>query len=213
MLQFNDKTLLGDSAISESGGIVKDGKIETEVGYILLLVFGFLLPCIGGAWYIQSFAATQFFGLPTVPAQDFIPLIIGTKTVAMFDLWSIDHFAWGVVIGTVLICLAKVEPPRFELLKFVLWMLILAYAWEGHETWMEIGGRGTSIGQWKDGVEHWSNKFLSDPGMVLLGGMLARGVKSSWKPALVYMILWSIANVLAPDCMFIQNMLVLVLGG
>lgn len=77
-----------------------------------------------------------------------------------FDVWSICHFASGVVIGYVV----GSQTNRFWL--FFLISLALGYAWEVVEDEME---------RWTKMVKHhevWFNRWISDPMVVLAGSML-----------------------------------------
>ena len=136
--------------------------------------------------------------------QTSLPLLIGYKDSAVFDLWSVQHFLMGVVTGRII--LQKFKEP----LVFVSAMLFVALAWEGLEILMEAGEMGITISVWKGGFEHWGNRLIGDPLVVTLGGLISRKNHRFWKYALIYCISWLALNVVMPDSMYIQRIL---LGG
>jgi len=133
-----------------------------------------------------------------------LPLPFGYRNYAVFDLWSIHHGFAGVVIGKIV--LQKFEKP----LTFVCAVLIVALSWEGLELLMEYGNMGTAISAWKGGYEHWGNRLIGDPLMVMVGGLIARKNHQIWKYALIYCIVWFSLNAISSDSMSIQRVL---LGG
>lgn len=137
--------------------------------------------------------------------QGLVPQFFGHKSSAMFDLWSIQHFFSGVIFGGFWLS----ERPRTwsEWRDAILLALVLCTVWEGQEFWAEIGGRGEAVATWKDGLEHWTNRFIADPALVLMGAFFYRLVPKSIWPALIYSLIWVIASLITPNCMSIQNWL------
>lgn len=78
----------------------------------------------------------------------------------MFDLWSVIHFCfWAFVSSSVA---ATWEPPLWVHLVYT---LIIGYAWEVFEhfaqrRWPE---------KWSNRIEPWSNSWVADPLLNLLG--------------------------------------------
>jgi class 3 adenylate cyclase len=130
------------------------------------------------------------------------PRLVGDRTVALLDLWSIQHFCAGVLVGA-LLCRGA---PQCNDMRFVLAILALALAWEAMELAMEAGWLGPAVSAWKDGFEHWGNRFIGDPLMVLGGALVARRFRRSWKVALAPASIWLVANVAAPSSMSIQRL-------
>lgn len=141
--------------------------------------------------------------LHLVVAQQFtLPLVVGDRTEALFDLWSVQHFLSGVFIGTVLLL-----PEKRSLKDLLTATLIVAFIWEAAELAMEYGIFGQVISSWKSGFEHWGNRFIGDPLMVVFGSMFAWKFSSAWKWAFIPASVWLVANVVSPTSMSIQQWL------
>lgn len=116
-----------------------------------------------------------------------IPHLFGDQRTSLFDLWSIQHFLAGVLIGSLLIT------PKYERTKK--WQLMLpltiflAFAWEAIEMYIESGGIEVLQSFWNQ-REHWSNRLVSDPLMVIGGGILGYIIHDSWKVAVIPTIIW-----------------------
>jgi hypothetical protein len=134
-----------------------------------------------------------------------LPLLFGDKREAIFDLWSLQHFCSGILIGSLLACVIDASKTAWR--KFALIVLVLALSWEATELAMESGLFGQAIMNWKNGYEHWTNRFVGDPLLVILGGLLTRRYKSAWKWALVPASMWLIVNIASPNSMSIQRLL------
>lgn len=134
-----------------------------------------------------------------------MPMLIGDRSEAMFDLWSFQHFCSGILIGSLLAYVGVASKLTRQ--RFVLLILVIALSWEVTELAMESGLFGQAVAHWKRGFEHWSNRFIGDPGLVILGGLLARRFKSAWKWVLVPVSVWLVANIASPDSMSIQQLL------
>ncbi|MDH4330895.1 MAG: hypothetical protein OEV93_05090 [Candidatus Moranbacteria bacterium] len=116
-----------------------------------------------------------------------IPNFFGDQKTSLFDLWSIQHFLAGVLIGSLLIT------PKYERTKKWHIMLpltiFLAFAWEAVELYLESGGIEAVQSFWNQ-REHWSNRLVSDPIMVIGGGVLGYIIHDSWKIAIIPSIIW-----------------------
>jgi len=134
-----------------------------------------------------------------------LPLLIGDRSEAIFDLWSFQHFFSGMLLGSMLARINATAKISWQ--KFAILMLMLALSWEATELAMESGLFGQAVSHWKRGFEHWGNRFIGDPSMVVLGGLLARRFKSAWKWVLLPTCAWLIANIASPNSMSIQQLL------
>ena len=132
------------------------------------------------------------------------PLLIGDRTRAAFDLWSLQHFCGGVLLGALLMRTPVGSAPRRH---FALFGALLALSWEAAELAMEAGWFGAAISHWKDGFEHWSNRLFGDPLMVTSGCLVARRFGHAWKIVLVPAGIWLLINVTSPSSMTIQRLL------
>ncbi|NQT50213.1 UbiA family prenyltransferase [Candidatus Kuenenbacteria bacterium] len=125
------------------------------------------------------------------------------REAVMLDMWSIEHFLWGVVV------LASLKRffPKLSVMKLLSITLAIAYGWELVEYLLELGVFGEGVSAWKVGHEHWSNRLIGDPLLVLLGGYVQVRWQSAWKWAVLPWMVWGIANYLAPDSMFITRII------
>lgn len=126
----------------------------------------------------------DFMGLPWT-----FPLFIGDRTESIFDIWTIKHTLWGIVMGTLF--LKIISPKLPNSIVYFGTLLITAYTWEGVEVWMEYEVSICELCGWKWGFEHWSNHLVSDPfAMALLGGTIAKKWKNTWKWVLPIFLIW-----------------------
>ncbi len=139
-----------------------------------------------------------------ITGQKSLPLIFGDREDAIFDLWSFQHLASGIIIGSLLVGFFK----KMDLAKLSLIIFAVALSWEALELSMENGCFGTAIAVWKKGYEHWGNRFLGDIPLVIIGGMLSVKYKNLWKVLVIPVILWLIVNIASPNSMYIQQTLI-----
>ena len=155
---------------------------------LLILPFGFIFSYwVGG----RLDSPTQLFG---------------AKTQAPFDFWTLQHLINGIVFA---------RAHRFfqEDLENTVWrkgdclwtILFLAFVWEGFEAGAETGMWGTEIAQWFWGLEHWTNRVITDPLLLGIGGLIYIIYPRSLKPALVIATLWLMMNLIMPDSMALQH--------
>lgn len=76
------------------------------------------------------------------------------------DLWSIIHFCFFAFLGSSIA--AWKEPPLWI---HLLYGVVLSYAWETVEYFLQR--RYTEA--WSGRIEHWSNAWIGDPLVNLLG--------------------------------------------
>ena len=126
------------------------------------------------------------------------PLFFGDKQVATFDLWSFQHLWSGIIITFIF---KKRHNP-------LLITMTLTYLWEALEWWMESGGLGVVVASWKAGHEHWTNRLIGDPGMMAIGLTLYRQQPKVIYPTICLSIVWLIVNIIAPNCMSVQQSLI-----
>jgi len=126
------------------------------------------------------------------------PVLFGDKQVATFDLWSIQHFLSGCIIGALF---RKYQRPIFI-------ALVIAYVWESSEWTGESGLLGDAIAYWKAGHEHWANRLIADPALVAIGAYVSHRFRWVIWGAVPITVTWCIANVFAPDCMAIQQYII-----
>lgn len=149
-------------------------------------------------WILTALIFTLWCAYICTRSELTIPVFFGDKQVAMFDLWSFQHFLSGCIIGALL---RKCQRSIFL-------ALIVAYIWEPSEWAGESGLLGDAIMHWKAGHEHWANRLLADPVLVAIGAYTAHRFHWIIWVAVPITILWCAANVLAPDCMAIQQYII-----
>lgn len=126
----------------------------------------------------------------------------GEKTVATFDVWSIEHLVTGFCIGAVLYL--REPSPR----HYYLYALMIAFMWETLEHYLEIGLFGARVEYWFQGVEHWSNRLLADPALVLLGAYLYRRASYLKWTARIFSVLWLGVHIfIFPHSMYLHTLL------
>ncbi len=145
---------------------------------------------------VAHFAVTHRFDLP---------VFVGDRSEAIFDLWSLQHFCAGILLGAILL--------RSKLFCFATWKemavvaALFALGWEATELAMEAGLFGETVAGWKDGFEHWNNRLFGDPLMVTSGALIARRFSHAWKIVLVPAAIWLLLNIISPHSMYIQRLL------
>lgn len=136
------------------------------------------------------FSVLLFFHLHVTANQNFFPEIIGSRNKSLLDLWSIQHFFSGIVIGSLLIYFGVYHQANY--FNFMLFLFFLALTWEVVELALEINIFERIVIDWRGDHEHWSNRFLSDPLLLLIGGDLACRYPKLWKISLVLIIILGI---------------------
>ncbi len=138
----------------------------------------------------------------------------GYKTVALFDVWSIEHVLSGLSVGALVVKARgyvlvggdvgqRLANVRVDLLG----VLFLSYLWETAEYYLEAGLAAEAVTQWFAGVEMWGNRMVTDPLMVVLGyTVVARHPRLVW-PARVLSAAWLLVHVFVfPDCMYLHRL-------
>ncbi len=119
----------------------------------------------------------------------------------MLDLWSLEHLFWGVVM----FAFFRRRFPDWKVTKLFVLIAAIAYSWELIEYTMELGVFGDSVSAWKKGFEHWSNRFIADPLLALVGAYIQLKWTSAWKWVVCPWALWGVVNYLAPSSVAIQK--------
>jgi len=114
--------------------------------------------------------------------------LIGHKTLALFDLWSICHFLTGIAIGKIA---AKAIHYRWTVSSNALTLVLaVSYGWEVVEYALEAGYAGQQIAYWFQGQEYWLNRLLTDPLLVLSGYLIGGKIQLIVWPARILLIIW-----------------------
>ena len=142
-------------------------------------------------------------------------MIWGIKTVAVFDVWTFEHFLSGISIGALALrCNIKVFKNKLNInsqdIKTgyfdLIFVLLIAYAWETVEHYMESGLAGDVVAFWFQGVEFWANRILSDPLVTVVGYYIARGNPKLVTPARIVSLIWLLVHILIfPHSMYLHE--------
>jgi hypothetical protein len=146
-----------------------------------------------------------------------LDIIFGLKTLAIFDVWTIEHLLTGISIGS---AVKKKSHREFQKVLNVTehehhswWfditgVLFLAYLWESVEHYLEVGLAGARVEYWFQGVEFWPNRLIADPLMLVLGYLIAKKWPVLVWPARCLSLIWLIVHVfIFPHSMYLQELL------
>jgi hypothetical protein len=145
-------------------------------------------------------------------------VFFGDKTISLFDVWSLEHFICGVGIGSFCLYLSKFTLPNNTSngsasvalpIRYYLPMLFaISYFWEAIEFYAEAGYTNIdAVTYWFQGVEYWANRIITDPLMMIAGGILGikKGYLAIW--ARVFSVIWLYFHIMVfPHSMYLQNM-------
>ncbi|MCF7862014.1 hypothetical protein K9M79_07275 [Candidatus Woesearchaeota archaeon] len=141
----------------------------------------------------------------------------GLKTVAIFDVWSIEHLLSGLSIGSLVkkdnrrhlkkyypsINFTKSTKIRIDFLG----IMFLAYMWETLEHYLEEGIAGKAVEYWFQGVEFWPNRFIADPLMLIIGYWLACRYPKLVIPARIFSGIWLFVHIFVfPHSMYLHEL-------
>ena len=134
--------------------------------------------------------------------------LIGHKTTAIFDIWSVVHFLTGCGLAYPMATLSQ----RFKLgeREKIALVLLISAIWELVEIYLELGTIGGEAVQfWFQGVEHPLNRIFGDQILLLLGYLLTRNsMRASLlaKTASGAWLLWHVFFL--PHSMWVQDTLI-----
>jgi hypothetical protein len=147
-------------------------------------------------------------------------LLFGNKTEALFDIWSLEHFISGVGLSLIFAYLAKITfvesfannekstvlPIRYYFPLF----LSLAYCWEAFEFYAEAGYTNIAgVTHWFQGVEHWANRLITDPIMLIIGALIGLRQTKLVVWARCFSIIWLYFHIAVfPDSMYLQRLMI-----
>lgn len=137
------------------------------------------------------------------------------KSVAMCDVWSVEHVLSGLSIGYMVkqkngaeigLLLKRPRHKKCSLHFDLVGVLCAAYAWETLEHYLETGLAGQRVEYWLQGVEMWGNRLIMDPLMLVLGyWIVSRYPKLVW-PARIASAAWLIVHIFVfPNSMYLHE--------
>ncbi len=137
-------------------------------------------------------------------------MIWGHKTDSFLDVWSIEHLVMGISLGSLYFLaqrlgLSKLMLP--ETSNRIILILLISFIWETIEHYLETGMAGAGVETWFAGVEHWSNRLISDHLMVIIGVMIYSYFPLLLWPARIFSVLWLFVHIfIFQDSMYLHNL-------
>ena len=140
-------------------------------------------------------------------------MIWGLKTVAFFDIWTLEHLLSGISIGSFSMYLNrnkiknefKIDTHKGYYFDIIL-VLLIAYIWETAEHYLETGLAGESVEYWFQGVEFWANRFISDPLITVFGYFISKFYPNTVTPARIISLLWLLIHIfIFPHSMYLHD--------
>lgn len=140
-------------------------------------------------------------------------MLWGIKTEAAFDVWSIEHIIMGIsvawlaqIIVNKIVGQEQVSETLKKRISFFI-TLMIAYMWETLEHYLETGLAGQTVEYWLQGVEHWSNRLISDNLMVLSGWYIYQQQNKMLAFARVFSAIWLIVHIFVfPHSMYLHEL-------
>ncbi|MDD9912939.1 MAG: hypothetical protein OXR68_05245 [Alphaproteobacteria bacterium] len=144
----------------------------------------------------------------------------GHKTIAFLDFWTLEHILSGVSVGMLSIYFSRyllehLQSPlhiqngdfkKSVVTLHITILLMLAFSWEMLEHYLETGLAGEGVEYWFQGVEHWSNRILSDNIAILFGYFLGMRYPLIVWPARIMSITWLYLHIFVfPHSMYLHD--------
>jgi hypothetical protein len=134
--------------------------------------------------------------------------LFGLKTEAFLDVWSIEHILFGMSVGGIVMFINKKHKAKLASKLNILMILLLAYFWESIEVYLELGAAGDGVKYWFYGVEHWSNRIISDPLMMIIGYYIVRRVPKICNISRVLSCAWLFVHIIIfPHSMYLHELM------
>ena len=136
-------------------------------------------------------------------------ILWGYKDIAFLDIWTIEHIVSGASIGGFLKYYSDkyLESNRNRNVLFFTFLMLLAYMWESVEHYLEAGTAGLVVEHWFYGVEHWSNRLISDPIMLAIGCVFVLRFPVLKWPARIFSVVWLYIHIFVfPHSMYLHDM-------
>ena len=143
-------------------------------------------------------------------------MIWGLKTIAIFDVWTFEHFLSGISIGALAVRInikifknklnlnsQNIRTRYFDLIL----VLLAAYTWETVEHYLESGLTGDMVAYWFQGVEFWANRIISDPLITVIGYFIAIKNPKLVTPARIVSLIWLLVHIfIFPHSMYLHEL-------
>jgi hypothetical protein len=137
--------------------------------------------------------------------------IWGLKTQSFFDVWSLEHILSGVSIAAFSFGYTKKSFSELldnEKVKLAIWVtLCIVFFWETSEHYLEEGLFGETVAYWFQGVEHWSNRIISDNLMIMLGFYIFLKFPKTLYPIRFLSLIWLLVHIFVfPHSMYLHEL-------
>jgi len=141
-------------------------------------------------------------------------MFFGLKTVALFDVWSFEHFLSGMSVGLIVInyirkSFKKYNIKNIDIFKIeIVFLLFLCYLWEVLEHYLETGLLGNSIEYWFQGVEYFANRFIADILVTIFGYLISKKFNNLVLYARILSVIFLIIHIfIFPHSMYLHYLL------
>ncbi len=139
-------------------------------------------------------------------------IIFGDKTLALLDLWSLEHFFTGcnsaLLVGYFVKKYFKIDDQKTIYRVSLLTMLALELYWECLEYYLEDGASYDRVTYWFQGVEYIGNRLITDPIITVLGLVAIIKFPRLKYISLPFSIIWLYIHLFIFDnCMGLQNLI------
>ena len=136
--------------------------------------------------------------------------LFGHKSVALFDVWTIEHFFSGANLCVLFILLRSRfnlgDDPKTKLMLEFFFVLTIELFWEVTEHYLEVGAIIPSVEYWFQGVECYANRAISDPIITMAGFFFIRKFMQFRVFSSVFSAAWLFFHiVIFPHSMYLQD--------
>ena len=139
-------------------------------------------------------------------------ILFGDKTVALFDLWSFEHFFTGCNSALFAAFLVrKFYSGNDDKIFFKFQVLILAVLeiyWESLEYYLEDGASYDVVTYWFQGVEYIGNRLITDPIVTIAGLFFIRKFPKIKYFSIPFSLIWLYVHIFVFNhCMAVQDLM------
>jgi hypothetical protein len=133
------------------------------------------------------------------------------RTVSFFDIWSIEHFIYGITIGSIIILILnkfKIQSRNEYQAIYYLTILVITFLWKIIEHYLESGITNQAVNYWFQGIESWGNRILTAPLLAMIGAYINLKYIFFKRYAQYFSISWLALHIaIFPYSMYLQNII------
>lgn len=136
--------------------------------------------------------------------------LFGHKSLALFDVWTIEHFFSGANLAFLFAFLRSKfnlgDDDKTKLALECLMVLCLELFWEITEHYLEEGAIIPAVEYWFQGVECFWNRAVTDPIITMAGFFFIRNFMQFRVFSSVFSAVWLFFHVIIfPHSMYLQD--------